>query len=59
MAQFETLQSVIDCNASRVDELTRKMVDEGIKRRISSTRLISGMNVVGARFQEGDMYVTK
>ncbi|MGI6616307.1 MAG: corrinoid protein [Dethiobacteria bacterium] len=59
MAQFETLaKAIIDCNASRVDELTRKMVDEGIKPAdIINKGLISGMNVVGARFKEGDMYV--
>ncbi len=59
MADFEALAgAVIECNASKVGELTRKLVEEGVKpSEIISEGLISGMNVVGDRFKKGDMYV--
>jgi len=59
VADFEALaQAIIECNAGKADELTRKMVDEGVvPLEIINKGLISGMNVVGDRFKKGDMYV--
>ncbi|MDY6827011.1 MAG: corrinoid protein [Bacillota bacterium] len=59
MADFEALaQTIIDCDAGKADELTRKMVDEGVTPLdIINKGLISGMNVVGDRFKKGEMYV--
>jgi len=59
MADFETLaNAIIECDAAKVDELTRKLVDEGAKpQEVINKGLISGMNVVGDRFKKGEMYV--
>ncbi len=59
MADFETLaKHVIECNVNKVSEYTRELVEEGAKPAdIINQGLISGMNVVGARFKKGDMYV--
>ncbi|MDY6827277.1 MAG: B12-binding domain-containing protein, partial [Bacillota bacterium] len=59
MADFEALaQTIIDCDAGKADEMTKKMVDEGVAPlEIVNKGLISGMNVVGDRFKKGDMYV--
>ena len=59
MADFEALAgAIIECDAAKADELTRKLVDEGAKpQEIINKGLISGMNVVGDRFKKGDMYV--
>ncbi|MFO8191396.1 MAG: B12-binding domain-containing protein, partial [Bacillota bacterium] len=59
MAEFEALaQTIIDCDAGKADELTRKMVDEGVTPLdIINKGLIGGMNVVGDRFKKGEMYV--
>ncbi|MDY6827479.1 MAG: B12-binding domain-containing protein, partial [Bacillota bacterium] len=59
MADFEALaQAIIECDAGKADELTKKMVDEGVAPlEIVNKGLISGMNVVGDRFKKGDMYV--
>ncbi len=59
MADFEALAgAIIECNAAKSDELTRKLVDEGVKpSEIINKGLIGGMNVVGDRFKKGDMYV--
>ncbi len=59
MADFEALAgAIIECNAAKADELTQKLVDEGVKPSdIINQGLISGMNVVGDRFKKGDMYV--
>ncbi len=59
MADFEALQNaIIECNVERATELTQKAIDEGSKPAdIINEGLIKGMNVVGQRFKEGDMYV--
>ncbi|MFO8191740.1 MAG: B12-binding domain-containing protein, partial [Bacillota bacterium] len=59
MAEFEALaQTIIDCDAGKADELTRKLVDEGVTPLdIINKGLIGGMNVVGDRFKKGEMYV--
>lgn len=59
MANFEVLvQSVMDGNESQVKEQTRALVDAGVSPlEIINQGLIAGMNVVGARFKCGDMFV--
>ena len=59
MADYEALAgAIIECDAAKVDELTRKLVDEGAKpQEVINKGLISGMNVVGDRFKKGEMYV--
>ena len=59
MANFETLvQSVMDGNESQVREQTKALVDAGVSPlEIINQGLIAGMNVVGARFKVGDMFV--
>ncbi len=59
MADFEALQNaIIECNVEKATELTQKAIDEGSKpAAIINEGLIKGMNVVGQRFKEGDMYV--
>ena len=59
MADFEALAgAIIECDAAKAEELTRKMVDEGAKpQEVINKGLISGMNVVGDRFKKGEMYV--
>jgi len=59
MFNFESLANeVINCNIGRVLDLTKKAIDEGVKPvEIVNLGFIAGMNVVGKRFKEGDMYV--
>lgn len=59
MSNLETLtNAIIECDASTVDQLTRKLLDEGMKPTdIINKGLINGMNVVGERFKKGDMFV--
>jgi 5-methyltetrahydrofolate--homocysteine methyltransferase len=59
MADFEGIgNSVISGDDARVEELTRKAIEEGVgAAEIISQGLIKGMNVVGQRFKAGDMYV--
>jgi len=59
VADFEALAgAIIECDAAKADELTRKLVDEGAKpQEVINKGLISGMNVVGDRFKKGEMYV--
>ncbi|MEL7563403.1 MAG: corrinoid protein [Dehalobacterium sp.] len=59
MANFETLsQSVIAGNAAQVKEQTKAMVDAGANPlEIINNGLIAGMNVVGACFKNGEMFV--
>jgi len=59
MANFEVLvQSVMDGNESQVKEQTKALVDAGVSPlEIINQGLIAGMNVVGARFKVGDMFV--
>lgn len=59
MADFEGMaDGVIAGDVNRVAELTRQVVDEGVDPvGIINQGLIKGMNVVGARFKSGDMYV--
>jgi len=59
MANFESLvQSVMDGNESQVKEQTKALVDSGVSPlEIINQGLIAGMNVVGARFKVGDMFV--
>ena len=59
MADFEALQNaIIECNVERATELTQKAIDEGYRPAdVINEGLIKGMNVVGQRFKEGDMYV--
>lgn len=59
MANFEVLvQSVMDGNESQVKEQTRALIDGGVSPlEIINEGLIAGMNIVGARFKVGDMFV--
>ncbi|ATW27822.1 cobalamin B12-binding domain-containing protein [Candidatus Formimonas warabiya] len=59
MANFEALnQSVISGKEAQVKEQTKAMVEAGVSPlEIINLGLIAGMNVVGARFKNGDMFV--
>jgi 5-methyltetrahydrofolate--homocysteine methyltransferase len=59
MANFDVLvQSVMDGNESQVKEQTKALIDGGVSPlEIINQGLIAGMNVVGARFKVGDMFV--
>ncbi len=59
MADYEGLANgVVSGDFNRVAELTKKAIDEGVAPvEIINQGLIKGMNVVGARFKAGDMYV--
>ncbi len=59
MANFEALkQSVISGNEAQVKEQTKAMVDAGVSPlEIIDQGLIAGMNVVGPRFKNGEMFV--
>ncbi|ATW26367.1 cobalamin B12-binding domain-containing protein [Candidatus Formimonas warabiya] len=59
MANFEALsQSVISGKEAQVKEQTKAMVDTGVNPLdIINQGLIAGMNVVGARFKNGEMFV--
>jgi len=59
MLSYEDLAgSVINGNWTRVAELTRGLLDSNYAPlEIINKGLISGMNVVGRRFKEGDMFV--
>ncbi|MFW5790011.1 MAG: corrinoid protein [Bacillota bacterium] len=59
MADFEKLsESVIKGEEEKVKELVQAAIDEGVEpSEIINQGLISGMNVVGKRFKEGDMFV--
>ena len=56
---FEKLtKSIIDGNAENVTELTQEAIDQGINpTEIINEGLIKGMNVVGKRFKNGDIFV--
>ena len=59
MADFEKLsESVIKGEEEKVKELVQEAIDDGLEpSEIINQGLISGMNVVGKRFKEGDMFV--
>lgn len=59
MADFEALQNaIIECNVERATELTQEAIDQGAgPADVINDGLIKGMNVVGQRFKEGEMYV--
>ncbi|MBF8438162.1 corrinoid protein [Halanaerobiaceae bacterium Z-7014] len=59
MADFEKLsESVIKGEEEKVKELVQEAIDAGLEpSEIINQGLISGMNVVGKRFKEGDMFV--
>ncbi|ATW27883.1 cobalamin B12-binding domain-containing protein [Candidatus Formimonas warabiya] len=59
MANFEALsQSVISGKEAQVREQTKALVDAGVNPLdIINQGLIAGMNVVGARFKNGEMFV--
>jgi len=59
MADFEKLsESVIKGEEEKVKELVQEAIDQGLEpSEIINQGLISGMNVVGKRFKEGDMFV--
>jgi 5-methyltetrahydrofolate--homocysteine methyltransferase len=51
-------QSVIDGNVEQVKDQVRSLISSGTNPvEIVNQGLIAGMNVVGARFKAGDMYV--
>ena len=59
MSNFESLsQSVISGKEAQVKEQVKAMVDAGADPlEIINQGLIAGMNVVGARFKNGEMFV--
>ena len=59
MADFEKLsESVIKGEEEKVKELVQEAINDGLEpSEIINQGLISGMNVVGKRFKEGDMFV--
>lgn len=59
MAKFEDIKdSVISANPEKVEEHTKKAVEEGVEPlEIINNGLIAGMGVVGARFKEGEMFM--
>jgi len=59
MANFEALsQSVIAGKEAQVKEQTKALIDAGTDPlEIINSGLIAGMNVVGARFKNGEMFV--
>ena len=59
MASFESLsQSVIAGKEAQVKEQTKALIDSGADPlEIINNGLIAGMNVVGARFKNGEMFV--
>ncbi|MGI6686570.1 MAG: cobalamin B12-binding domain-containing protein [Bacillota bacterium] len=59
MASFETLsQSVIAGKEAQVKEQTKAMIEAGADPlEIINNGLIAGMNVVGTRFKNGEMFV--
>lgn len=59
MANFEGLSNaVIAGNEANAKELTQKCIDEGVDAlSIINDGLVAGMNVVGARFKAGEMFV--
>jgi 5-methyltetrahydrofolate--homocysteine methyltransferase len=59
MADFKGIaEALIGGNAGRVKELVQAAVDEGIEsKKILDKGLVSGMEVVGARFKSCEMYI--
>lgn len=59
MASFESLsQSVISGREDQVKEQVQSMIDAGVNPlEIINQGLIAGMDVVGARFKNGEMFV--
>jgi len=59
VADYEGLANgVVSGDFNRVAELTQQAINEGVAPvEIINQGLIKGMNVVGARFKAGDMYV--
>lgn len=59
MANFEEIiQFVVAGNEAKVKELVREMIDAGVKPLdIINQGLIAGMNIVGPKFKNGEMYV--
>jgi 5-methyltetrahydrofolate--homocysteine methyltransferase len=59
MVDFESLsQSVISGKETQVREQTKAMLDDGVNPlEIVNQGLIAGMNIVGPRFKNGDMFV--
>ena len=59
MADFESMaNAVVAGDFNRAADLTKQAIDEGAEPiEIINQGLIKGMNVVGARFKAGDMYV--
>ncbi len=59
MANFEALvQSVMDGREAQVKENTKALIDGGVSPLdIINQGLIAGMNIVGARFKTGEMFV--
>lgn len=59
MADFEELSnSVIEGDKEKVTDVAQELVDEGLKpNEIVEQGLIAGLDVVGQRFKDGDMFV--
>ena len=59
MASFEDLsKQVITGNQVKVKEVTQALIDEGsVPLDIINLGLIAGMNIVGSRFKNGEMFV--
>ena len=59
MASFESLsKSVISGAEEQVKEQVQSMIDSGVEPlEIINKGLIAGMDIVGARFKNGEMFV--
>lgn len=59
MASYEVLMNaVLDLNEDKVVGLTQKLLDEGAEPlEVVNLGLIGGMNVVGEKFKNGEMFI--
>jgi len=59
MSNFEEIaEAVIEGNVEKVGEIAQNLVDEGVKpSEIIKEGLVAGMDVVGSRFKNNEMFV--
>lgn len=54
----EIAESLTNCQVDQVKELTKQAIESGEDPLVIINQgLISGMNIVGARFRSGEMFV--